>query len=70
MAAFSGVVCALEAAVAQDLGQRGVPHLLQSGALLSAAKAFLEAPSVLLLTGFPCVQSQTPTENDGERAFQ
>ena len=66
MAAIGGLVAALEAAVAQDLGKRGVEHLLKPGSLNQAAQFFLDSPSVLIVTGFPCVQSTPPTENDGE----
>ena len=65
MAAASSLIAALEAAVAQDLGKRGVSHLLKQGGLAQAAQYFKDAPSVLILTGFPCVQSEPPTENDG-----
>lgn len=61
------LVAAVEAAVAQDVGGRGIAHLFQQGDLAVAGSNFLAATGVLLFTGFPCVQSTPPTENDGAR---
>jgi hypothetical protein len=60
-------VCArLEAIAGQDVGKRGVGALLIPGDLANAGLAFARASSVVILTGFPCLLSQTPpTETDG-----
>jgi hypothetical protein len=60
-------VCStLEAIASCDLGGRGIGALVRPGALAAAAAAFLAAPSVLVLTGFPCrLEAAAPGETDG-----
>ncbi|RHY27894.1 hypothetical protein DYB32_006453 [Aphanomyces invadans] len=60
-------------AVQDDLGGRGIRHLLDAqrdaASLWAAATGLLKLPAdshVAILTGFPCVQHATPpTETDG-----
>ncbi len=66
LAAHARLCAALQALVATDAGGRGCGALVQAGDLARASLAFLAAPSVLLLTGFPCrLASAQPAETDG-----
>ena len=60
-------VCAeLESIASHDVGGRGISALVCPGSLASAAVAFLAAPSVVVLTGFPCrLEAAQPGETDG-----
>jgi len=56
----------LQAIVARDVGNRGIGPLVQPDDLACASLTFLQAPSVLILTGFPCrVSASPPGESDG-----
>eukprot|EP00045_Choanoeca_perplexa_P006633 m.57180 g.57180 ORF g.57180 m.57180 type:complete len:581 (+) comp13710_c0_seq1:165-1907(+) len=63
--ATMAVVNQLEACVAQDPMQRGVNKLTLPTQLWHAATALTRAKTVVLTTGFPCVQGPVPCESDG-----
>jgi hypothetical protein len=61
-------VLAIEQAVQDDIGGRGMGVLVEPGQLYAVASALLQphVQSVAIVTGFPCVsQHSPPTETDG-----
>jgi hypothetical protein len=56
---------AIETLVQRDPGQRGIAFLASPTELWHSAVKLDAAASVLLTTGFPCVQGSPPTESDG-----
>jgi hypothetical protein len=66
LAAHARLCATLQALVAVDAGGRGVAALLVPGDLARASLTLLAAPSVLILSGFPCrLTSLQPAETDG-----
>lgn len=66
MASFPALCGTLETIFGHDIGQRGIAPLLCKGDLAAAAQAFLDAPSIIILSGFPCnMSSPNPSETDG-----
>ena len=63
---FHRVCAAIEAVVCDDVGRRGIAAFTLPHQLPRAAASFLTSPSVIILTGFPClVRNTPPTETDG-----
>jgi hypothetical protein len=65
-ARYARVCSRLTAIVSEDVGGRGMVHLVCLGALEAAGLAFASSPATIILTGFPCrLTSSPPTETDG-----
>ena len=60
------ILSQIERLVSQDEGCRGTAALVQHGDLLSSAAELVEAKTVAIITGFPCLlDSDIPQETDG-----
>lgn len=56
----------LERRVQLDEGKRGIKPLIIPGEMLKSAKSLLQAKSIVIITGFPCLLDyDPPTETDG-----
>lgn len=63
---FDALCAGIQAIVCRDIGSRGIAQLMLPAQLQRAAQNFVLAPSVVILTGFPCrVTASPPTETDG-----
>jgi hypothetical protein len=63
---FDAICTSIQGIVGVDIGARGIIHITLPMQLQPAALNFVIAPSVIVLTGFPCrISASTPTETDG-----
>lgn len=63
---FYEICTKIQEVVGRDPGKRGITPLIRQNALAQAALNFINAPSIAVLTGFPCrVVSSPPSETDG-----
>lgn len=66
MTRLAHLLRSIEGILGNDIGGRGIAAITLPGQLLPAARAFLRARKVVVLTGFPCrINDSPPTETDG-----